>query len=70
MKYENVEFERNFQLNPNVRSPNEANTSASSSARSQQQAEKTHDDIQVSFFLLLFRYCVCKIYIFNHKTDS
>lgn len=51
MKYENLEFERNFQLKPNVRSPNEQNTSASSSDRPQQQqpqqAEKTHDDIQV-----------------------
>lgn len=47
MKYENVEFERNFQLKPNVRSPNEANTSGSSSVRPHQQTEKTHDDIQV-----------------------
>ncbi|XP_055295111.1 protein timeless isoform X3 [Sitodiplosis mosellana] len=47
MKYENVEFERNFQLKPNARSPNESNTSASSSVRPDQQAEKTHDDIQI-----------------------
>lgn len=47
MKYENVEFERNFQLKPNERSPNEPNTSANSSVRPHQQAEKTHDDIQV-----------------------
>ncbi|XP_031617195.1 protein timeless isoform X2 [Contarinia nasturtii] len=47
MKYENDEFERNFQVKPNVRSSNEPNTSIGNSVRSHQQAEKSRDDIQI-----------------------
>lgn len=43
MKYENVEFERNFQLKPTDK-PTDA---ASSSVCTQSQSEKSHDDIQV-----------------------
>lgn len=47
MKYENVEFERNFQLNPTVQPTDEPSDSASSSVCAQSQTEKSHDDIQV-----------------------
>lgn len=48
MKYENVEFERNFQLKSSVRSANEPNSTSTNSVRSHQQSEESHDDIQVS----------------------
>lgn len=47
MKYENVEFERNFQLKPTVRPTDEPTDSASNSISTQSQAEKSHNDIQV-----------------------
>lgn len=48
MKYENVEFERNFQLKPTVQPTDEpTEQSASNSICAQSQTEKTHDDIQV-----------------------
>lgn len=49
MKYENVEFERNFQLNPTVQPTDEPTDSASSSVCAQSQTEKSHDNIQVFF---------------------
>lgn len=48
MKYENVEFERNFQLKPTVRPTDKATDSDSSSVCAQSQTEKSHDNIQVS----------------------
>lgn len=49
MKYENVEFERNFQLKPTVRPSDELTDSATSSVCTQTQTEKSHDDdIQVN----------------------
>lgn len=52
MKYENIEFERNFQLKPTVRTStetsNEPNTSSSTSVRTHQESEETRDDIQVN----------------------
>lgn len=47
MKYENIEFERNFQLKPTVQSTNEPTDPTSGSACAQSQTEKTHNDIQV-----------------------
>lgn len=47
MKYENIEFERNFQLKPTVQPTDEPTDSASNSVCAQSQTEKTHDDIQV-----------------------
>lgn len=49
MKYENVEFERNFQVKPTVQSQptDEPSDSASSSICAQSQTKKSHDDIQV-----------------------
>lgn len=55
MKYENVEFERNFQLKPSVRSSIEPSTSTGGSVRSHQQAEDSHDDIQVIFFFYIYK---------------
>lgn len=55
MKYENMEFERNCQLEPNVRSTNEPNTSVDNSSvrPNQHQTKKTHDDIQVIKYVYL-----------------
>lgn len=47
MKYENIEFERNFQLKPTVQPTDEPTDSASSSVCAQSQTKKTHDAIQV-----------------------
>lgn len=47
MKYENVEFERNFQLKPTVRPTDEQTDAASNSVCAQSPTEKQHDDIQV-----------------------
>lgn len=49
MKYENMEFERNFQLKPS----NEPKKLASNSARADGKAEETQDDpIEVSGIIL------------------
>lgn len=49
MKYENMEFERNFQLKP----CDEPKKLASNSARADGKAEKSHDDaIEVSAIIL------------------
>lgn len=55
MKYENDEFERNFQLKPAVKSAEEPSTSANNSLSVQSRTEKSHDDIQVEWF---YRYSV------------
>lgn len=56
MKYENMEFERNFQLKPSnepKKSADEAKKSASNSARADGKAEETQDDpIEVSAIIL------------------
>lgn len=49
MKYENVEFGRNFQLKPSVRSSSEPNATNTTSVCSHEQSEESHDDIQVKF---------------------
>lgn len=48
MKYENVEFERNSRLKSAVVSSKEPNTSAGGSVQTHQEADKSHDDIQVT----------------------
>lgn len=56
MKYENMEFERNFQLKPcdePKKSSDEPKKLASNSARADGKAEKSHDDaIEVSAIIL------------------
>lgn len=63
MKYENVEFERNFQSKQTVRSADEPSTSANSSNSAQSRTEKSHDNIQVEFgtiskFIFIFTFFV------------
>lgn len=53
MKYENVEFERNFQLKPTAQpSTNEPSTSTSTSVCAREETEESRDDIQVNVSFL------------------
>lgn len=52
MKYENLEFERNFQLKPTAQSStNEPSTLTSTTARAREGKKESRDDIQVNAFL-------------------
>lgn len=55
MKYENVEFERNFQLLKSTEQSVDESTSANSSVCAQSRTEKSHDDIQVRNFERYFK---------------
>lgn len=57
MKYENIEFERNFQLKRNERSADEPTTSTSSTlACAQSRTEKSQNNIQVNMVTVDFNW--------------
>lgn len=68
MKYENVKFERNFEMKPNVQSPNEPNTSANHSVP--RKEEVSRDDIQVNSLTIIFNFLNLPITCCFRQIDS